>query len=151
MRDVDQLIDDWCTRAVASHPELEAHIDELADHLGCVAAKYTASGFDRSESFSRALEELGDVDQLAKQFRSASRQSQLARNVRCLARTRRAELAVSVAWIVMSLGWAAAMIGVEDSLNWMLAGWILTTFGPLSAIGIWLARREEDANNVADA
>lgn len=150
MRDVNELIHDWCATTVATHPELEAHIDELADHVDCVAAKYTASGFDNIEAFARALDELGEIDQLATQFRSASRQSRAARSLQCLVRTRRPELAVSVAWIVLSLAWAGAMIGIEDSLNWMLAGWTFTTFLPLSAIGTWLARKEDDPGTIVD-
>lgn len=141
MAELERLINEWSTALVSDHPELEPLQDQLVDHVYCVAKDHIAGGIPEAEAVGLATAELGPADEIVSQFQAASRQSILRRAFVCKDRDERAELAVAAAWIIMSLGWAGAMIAFENTFNWMMLGWTLTTFGPLTVIGTWLSRR----------
>ena len=142
MFDLDVAIDQWVDTLIVSHPVLADHADELADHLLMRSRAEMSDGVSPEAALDLAIAALGAPDQLAAEFR---RTGGLMSILRCLGgadstRSTREQLMIAAAWVGLSLVWAGAMIVVDDSMHWMLAGWTLTTFLPLTAVDARLRR-----------
>lgn len=143
MFDLDNAIDQWVETMIASHPMLADHADEIADHLVMHSRAEVADGVSPEAALDLAIAALGTPEQLAVEF---ERSGGLAAKVRCIlavdtGQSTKEQLLMAGAWICLSLVWAAAMIRFENNLNWMLAGWTVTTFLPLTVVDAHLRRR----------
>jgi len=143
---LELLLERWSRSTANAEPRLRPHLDELTDHLRSEVETQIAAGSELSSAFAGATDALGDPADLAHEF---ARSTHLpGRLFGWLADDRhrlRGDLTLVSAWIGMSLVWAGALvaspIGAFDlSVNWMLVGWFVTTFGPLNAIDFKLRR-----------
>ncbi len=147
MFDLNAAIDAWLAEAVASEPDLAPHADELGDHIHSVSRDRIESGEAPADALAAALGALGDASVLAAEFR---KDGNILAHLRRLTEadqppSRREHYGVAAAWIVLSLIWAGVMISVENSLNWALAAWTITTYLPLSYISVKVNKRAADA------
>lgn len=144
MFDLEAAIDQWVESVLAAEPGLAEHKDEIADHLVMSSGAEIERGVSPEASLDLAIAALGPPDQLAAEFR---RSRGLMAKIRCIAAAAdreeltREQYLMAGAWIGFSLLWAAAMIRFENNLNWMLFGWVVTTFLPLTVLDAYFRRR----------
>jgi hypothetical protein len=143
MFDLDAAVDQWVAAMVAGQPALADHANEIADHLLMHSRTEMEQGTSPEAALDLAIASLGTPDELAAEFR---RSAGLMAKLRCIAavdagQSTREQLLMAAAWVTLSLLWAGAMIVFDDTMNWMLAGWVVTTFLPLTLLDAHLRRR----------
>lgn len=146
MFDLDAAIDRWVADAIAAEPRLTTHREEIADHLAAMSQELIAEGATASRAFDEAVEAIGSPTDLAGEFGKARGVVATLRRIACADRarsamTKRQELTIAGAWLVLSLFWAGVMIAVEDGSTWVIMAWLATTYFPLTVIGTVLSRR----------
>lgn len=142
MFELETSLSEWEEMMLEAEPRLAPHIEEMGDHLRAVVEDQAAAGVDAAIAFSVAVERLGSASSLAEEYRRAKHLLRRACDDVLLDPTgRRQSLAVGVAHIGTSLVWAGAMIAFGN-VNWMIVGWMTTSFLPLSALTARLEARK---------
>ncbi len=144
MFDLNDAVDSWLAKAVETEPGLGVYVDEIADHVVSASEANIASGMAPADAFAAAIEALGEPTMLAGEFRKDGGIAATLRRLACNERapSKREQVAMASAWILMSLFWAGVMIVVQGSSTWATFAWIVTTYLPLTAIGAMMSRRE---------
>ena len=146
--DLEQEVTAWADELVTAEPSLEPVIDELIDHVRTSVESRMAANVPGEEAFASAIGQFDQPEYLAREFRRTCRAWPAALLAGEIASTdnRQAHRYIAVAWILMSLAWATAMVLMGqffegNYLNWLTAGWVLTTFLPLSTLQARLSAR----------
>ncbi|MDA0350675.1 MAG: hypothetical protein O3A10_00510 [Chloroflexi bacterium] len=140
--DLEQRLERWAEDAQRVDPHVAPHLDELTDHLRTAVQSQIDEGQELDGAFNDAALAFGEPSAVAAEYRKGRG------FLRCWFSdmgTRpnpdRAEAIVAAGWIVLSLAWVGATFGLGFSVNWMIAGWTATTFGPLTVLDAILRRR----------
>ena len=139
MRDSEASIEEWVDELTAAHPNLAPLTEQFVDHLHCAVDELVDVGHAPTEAARIAIANFGDDVDLASQYDTADRQSFLA----CLRNQGRKRMALSSAYVLLSMSWTAVMLAVEESVTWAITGWTLTTFLPFSCATALLQRGDK--------
>lgn len=122
MSSLDTLIAQWAEGLRSSHPDVNAHIDELADHVRSSAGELISRGVAVEEAFATALGALGAPSDL---------QSEFGKNT---ALQRRTERRVIGLYLLATLLCTSAVVLIDARYNlgnqvtaWLFVTWLLTT------------------------
>ncbi len=145
MFDLHSAVDRWLDEVVAQEPILQPYTDEIADHIISASEAEIAAGVEPATAFANAIDALGRPAVLADEF---SKDGGVAAVLHRLTKSeappsKREQLTIAAAWVLMSLFWAGVMIAINESSTWVIFAWIFTTYLPLTAIGAMVNKRGE--------